>query len=306
MFSLIPCGSRSWRTGRLRLISRTRSIKTSRARHLRRSKLVSSAVSSWQRRDGTDLGDHALGQFEQSYELTQSLYEGLNDHQRRKTAHWATAAAWHMVGADSLRADVQGDYESMSDYLAFHAKGTSKSLYKAIIDVHDGQYASAFHHINKAQTLSYDELQTQFNPGPQLALKTLAKTELLVELQEVIQYKSQPELRDHIAQVWRARFKRSQDDVNTWLKRLQVWTLACEPELDPLRACYIDAAKLCVAQGMDHAAERLLQRVTPSTAPAVSLISRSSLRTSRSVLRARAASSSTQICGFRRSVDRCV
>ena len=41
--------------------------------------------------------DHALGQFEEGYNLAQSLFEGLNDHERRRTAHWVTAAAWHEV-----------------------------------------------------------------------------------------------------------------------------------------------------------------------------------------------------------------
>ena len=41
--------------------------------------------------------DHALGQYERGYELAQSLFEGLNDHERHKTAHWAVASAWHMV-----------------------------------------------------------------------------------------------------------------------------------------------------------------------------------------------------------------
>ena len=157
----------------------------------------------------------------------------------------------------------------MSDYLAFHAKGTSKSLFKALMDVHDGQYASAFHHINKAQSLSYDEVQTQLLAGPETALKTLAKSEVLVELQEVIQYRSQPELRDQIRSTWRTRFKRSQADVNIWLKRLQVWTLACEPLHEEIQECYIDCAKLCEGQGMHRAARRLLEQITPVTTPPV-------------------------------------
>ncbi|KAK4689267.1 hypothetical protein P7C73_g843, partial [Tremellales sp. Uapishka_1] len=192
---------------------------------------------------------HALGEYERGYELAQLHFEGLNDHERRKAAHWVTAAAWHM-----------GDYESMGDYLAFHPKGTSKSLYKAIIDVHDQQYASAFHHISKAQTLGYDEIQAV---GPQVALKSLAKTELLVELQEVIQYKSQPDLRQHILAVWRSRFKRSHADANSWLKRLQVWTLACPPTQLELQDCYLDCAKLCESTRMHAAAQRIISLVTP-------------------------------------------
>ena len=164
----------------------------------------------------------------------------------------------------------------MADYLAFHPKGTSKSLYKAIIDVHDGQYASAFHHIAKAQSLSYDELQAQLGGGPQVALKTLAKTEVLVELQEVIQYKSQPDLREHILGLWKARFKRSHADANSWLKRLQIWKLACPPTTIELQACHLDCAKLCESSGMHEAAAKIIRLVTPEIKPPVSTTLQSS------------------------------
>ncbi|WWD22809.1 hypothetical protein CI109_107303 [Kwoniella shandongensis] len=180
------------------------------------------------------------------------------DYERRNTSHWATAAAWHM-----------GDFEAMSDYLAFHPKGTSKSLYKAIIDVYNGEYASAFHHISKAQSLSYDELQVQLGNGPQTALRSLAKTELLVELQEVIQYKSQPELRDSILTTWKTRFKRSHADPNTWLKRLEIWTLACPATTFQLQNCFLNTAKLCESAGMHEAAQSIIKRITPDVQPPV-------------------------------------
>ncbi|WVQ82636.1 hypothetical protein IAT38_004768 [Cryptococcus sp. DSM 104549] len=183
---------------------------------------------------------HALGAYQQGYELAQNLFEGLNDHERRNTAHWATAAAWHM-----------GDFETMADYLAFHPKGTSKSLYKAIIDVHNEQYASAFHHINKAQSLSYDELQVQLGVGPQ----------------EAIQYKSQPELRGNILNTWKTRFKRSHADANSWLKRLEVWTLACPPTTFQLQSCFLNTAKLCESAGMHQAAQSIITRITPEITP---------------------------------------
>ncbi|KAK8844641.1 hypothetical protein IAR55_006488 [Kwoniella newhampshirensis] len=200
--------------------------------------------------------DHALGEYNKGYELASNLFEGLDDYERRKTAHWVTAAAWHME-----------DFESMSDYLAFHPKGTSKSLYKAIVDIHNGQYASAFHHISKAQSLSYDELQAQLGGGPQTALKSLAKTELLVELQEVIQYKSLPELRDSILSTWKTRFKRSHADANSWLKRLEVWTLACPPTTFQLQNCFLNTAKLCESTGMHEAAKSIIARITPKIQP---------------------------------------
>ena len=159
----------------------------------------------------------------------------------------------------------------MADFNAFHPKGTSKSLYKAIIDVHHGQYASAFHHISKSQSLSYDELQAQLEVGPQIAIKTLAKTECLVELQEVIQYKSQPDMQAQIQSVWKNRFKRSHADANTWLKRLQIWKMACPPTEIGLQRCYLDAAKLCESSGMHEVAQTLLHWVTPETHPPVRL-----------------------------------
>jgi FKBP12-rapamycin complex-associated protein len=202
-----------------------------------------------------------MGQFENGYNLTQSLFEGLNDHERRKTAHWMTAAAWHM-----------GDFDTMADYVAFHPKGTSKSLYKAIIDVHAGDYNSAFNHIAKAKSLSYDELQTQLSVGPSIAIKTLAKTEVLVELEEVINYKTQPDSRQHILNLWRQRFKRSHADANSWMKRLQVWTLACPATTIQLQNCFLDCAKLCESSGMNAAARRIIEWVTPEEHPPVSFL----------------------------------
>ena len=158
----------------------------------------------------------------------------------------------------------QGDYETMADYLAFHPKGTSKALYKAVIDVHHGDIASAFAHIGKGQTLAYDELQAQLSVGPQVALKTLAKTEILVELQEVIKYKSQPDLRSNILSVWKSRFRRSHADANSWMKRLQVWTLAAPPTTIELQYCYVECAKLCESSGMHEAAQRMIEMVTPA------------------------------------------
>ncbi|ODN80500.1 hypothetical protein L202_02731 [Cryptococcus amylolentus CBS 6039] len=199
---------------------------------------------------------HALGDYQKGYELAQNYFEGLNDIERRTSAHWATAAAWHM-----------GDFDTMADYLAFHPKGTSKSLYKAIIDVRNEQYASAFHHINKAQSLSYDELQVKLGVGPQVALKSLAKTEFLVELQEAIQYKSQPELRESILNTWKSRFKRSHADANSWLKRLEIWTLACPPTTFELQSCFLNTAKLCESAGMHEAAQSIIRRTAPEVTP---------------------------------------
>lgn len=158
----------------------------------------------------------------------------------------------------------------MADHLAFHPRGASKSLYKAIIDIHNEQYASAFHHVNKAHSLSYDELQMQLEAGLQVAQKSLAKTEFLVELQEAIKYKSQPELRANILATWKTRFKRSHADANSWLKRLEIWTLACSPKTFELQNCFLNTAKLCESAGMHEAARSIIKRITPDVTPPVS------------------------------------
>ena len=187
---------------------------------------------------------------------------------------------WEHLLQSCKLTNLEGDYETMADYLAFHQSGTSKSLYKAIIDVHHGQYDSAFRHISKAQSLSYDELQTQLDVGPQVALKTLAKTEMLVELQEVIQYRSQPDLRDHLLGVWRERFKRSHADANSWLRRLNVWTLAAPPTANALQHCYLECAKLCESSGMHEAAQKIIGIATPEVTPPVRSVNPHSAHTS--------------------------
>lgn len=151
----------------------------------------------------------------------------------------------------------------MADYLAFHPKGTSKSLYKAIIDVNADSIGAAFQHITKAQAMAYDELQACVSIGLAEAGKTLAKTEYLVELSEVMTYKAQPEQRQAILSNWRNRFKRSHPDTNSWLRRLQIWSLACEPTVWELQVSYLDCAKLCESQGKHEAAQRIIDLVTP-------------------------------------------
>ena len=203
--------------------------------------------------------DHALGEFQSGYELVQNHFESLNDDQRQKTAHWATAAAWH-----------QRDFQAMADYVNFHPRGTSKSSYKAILDINTGNYSSACAHIAKAQTISYDELQTHLGIGPQLSIKSLAKTEVLAELEEVIQYKTQGDSREQILRFWSQRFRRSHANANTWLKRLQVWMLACPPTTVELQSCFLDCAKLCESSGMHATAKRLINLVMPKVNPPVS------------------------------------
>jgi FKBP12-rapamycin complex-associated protein len=157
----------------------------------------------------------------------------------------------------------------MADYLTFHPKGTSKSLYKAIIDVNAEEYRSAVQRISKAQTLAYDEIQSCLSISPSEAGKTLAKTEYLVELSEVMAYKMQPERRQSILAGWRGRFKQSHPDSNSWLRRLQIWSLACEPRVWELQVCYLDCAKLCESQGKHESAQKIIDLVTPDVTPPV-------------------------------------
>ena len=161
-------------------------------------------------------------------------------------------------------AEAQDDFNAMADYVAFHPKGTSKSLYKAIIDIHCGEPVSAYSHIDKAQMLACEERQEQ------LAIETLTKTEVLVELQEAIQYQTWPHLRDRILRCWVSRFKRSHADANTWLKRLRVWMLASEPTNLKLQGCMMDCAKLCEGSGMREAAAMIINWATPEVYPPVS------------------------------------
>jgi FKBP12-rapamycin complex-associated protein len=177
----------------------------------------------------------------------------------------------------------------MADYVAFHPKGTSKSLYKAIIDIHYGEAASAYLHIDKAQKLSCEELQEQ------LAMETLSKTEVLVELQEAIQYKTWPHLRDRILRCWVSRFKRSHADANTWLKRLRVWMLASEPTNPKLQGCMMDCAKLCEGSGMREAAAMIIKWATPEVYPPVGP-GNCSEALKRPALTSRVATSSTHDC----------
>jgi FKBP12-rapamycin complex-associated protein len=116
---------------------------------------------------------------------------------------------------------------------------TNPDVNRAIIDIHNKDYAMAFKRIGKAQRLLYDELHRNSPKDSSLAMESLAKGQFLTELQEVMQYISSPETRHYILHAWRERFKRSSKNPNMWTKRLRIWSMACPNQTKELQHCWL-------------------------------------------------------------------
>jgi FKBP12-rapamycin complex-associated protein len=112
-------------------------------------------------------------------------------------------------------------------------------------------------HVAKAQAEVYDELQARtayldFSASNYAsAITTLAKSQMLVEVEEVIRYKQSdhhPELQKVLADTWQSRLKSSHVDVDSFYKRLLLWSLAAKPE--ELQDGWLYLAKLAHEKGL--------------------------------------------------------
>ncbi|KAI5450344.1 hypothetical protein NCC49_003127 [Naganishia albida] len=182
--------------------------------------------------------------FAEVHSLASEYYDEFSLGQRERIAQWNAVASWAV-----------GDFLSMSHYLTHMKKGSSKILYKAVLEIHHGDHVNALEHITKAKALVYDELWTRtgyhdFSASNYTsAMKTLAKAEMLCEMEEVIRYKEfshKPEIQAQYRDAWLSRIRKAHPNVNSFYKRMMVWSLAADTV--QLRDAWLHLAKLCQEQ----------------------------------------------------------
>ncbi|KAJ9099964.1 hypothetical protein QFC21_003972 [Naganishia friedmannii] len=165
-------------------------------------------------------------------QLANEYYDQFSNSQKTKIAHWNTVASWAV-----------GDFLKM-----------------AVLDIHHGEHSKALHHISKAKAAVYDELRVRtgyhdFSANNYTsAMKTLAKSEMLCELEEVIQY---PRYNCSIATHGKqgmighpTKLKKAHPNVNSFFKRLLVQSLATK-DAGELRDGWLYLAKLCQEEKVD-------------------------------------------------------
>lgn len=121
------------------------------------------------------------------------------------------------------------------------------AFYRAVLEVHRNQYASAQKLIDTARDLLDTEITAMASESYQRAYGAMVYVQMLAELEEVIQYKLVPERRTNIRAMWWQRLQAGQHIAEDWQKILQVHSLVLSPQED--MHTWLKYASLCRKSG---------------------------------------------------------
>lgn len=188
----------------------------------------------------------ALGEWVKLYDTVSKCWTNMSDEEKYKAARLAAAAAWGL-----------NEWDSMKNYVNFLPENTQDgAFYRAVLDIHNGNYGSSKMYIDQARSLLDSELSAVAGESYQRAYGALVNAQLLAELEEVITYKLVVERRESIRQAWWIRLQGGQKLVEDWRKILQVRGLVLTPQED--MATWLKFASLCRKSGAQSQAHRTL------------------------------------------------
>ncbi|KAI0316749.1 atypical/PIKK/FRAP protein kinase [Amylostereum chailletii] len=179
---------------------------------------------------------HALGEWDALSAQVEENWSNASHEDRKEIAPMAAAAAWSL-----------NDWDSMDNYIAtMRTDSADRAFYRAILSVHQNQFAKACTHITKARDLLDPEFTTLVGESYGRSYNTMVRTQMLSELEEIIAYKQhadQPERQATMKKTWMKRLQGCQPEVDVWQRILQVRTLVLSPDDDPIM--WIKFANLC-------------------------------------------------------------
>ncbi|XP_063829680.1 serine/threonine-protein kinase mTOR [Ostrinia nubilalis] len=188
----------------------------------------------------------ALGEWVKLYNTVSKRWTNMTDDDKYKAARLAAAAAWGLK-----------EWDSMAKYVSFLPENTQDgAFYRAVLNIHNGQFDLSKLYIDQARTLLDSELTAVAGESYQRAYGALVNAQLLAELEEVIMYKQVSERRECIRQAWWTRLQGGQKLVEDWRKILQVRSLVLTPHED--MATWLKFASLCRKSGAPRQAHRTL------------------------------------------------
>ncbi|KAL4707884.1 hypothetical protein ACJJTC_010319 [Scirpophaga incertulas] len=188
----------------------------------------------------------ALGEWPKLYNTVSKKWNVMGNDDKFKAARLAAAAAWGL-----------NEWDSMEKYVKFLPTNTQDgAFYRAVLNIHNGQFDLSKQYIDKARTLLDSELTAVAGESYQRAYGALVNAQLLAELEEVITYKLVGERRDCIRQAWWTRLQGGQRLVEDWRRILQVRSLVLTPQDD--MATWLKFASLCRKSGAPRQAHATL------------------------------------------------
>ncbi|VDL54007.1 unnamed protein product [Hymenolepis diminuta] len=145
---------------------------------------------------------------------------------------------------------------------AFSPADHEGGFYRALLALHDGNYAAALDEVAKARSILSANLIPLTTEGYQRTYPDLVDAQLLSEVEEVIQYKLIPERRAVLQDAWHQRLMGCQSVVEDWGRIIQLRRLVLDPK-ENIKSC-LRYAGLCRRSGRLSLSFQVINRMLPS------------------------------------------
>jgi FKBP12-rapamycin complex-associated protein len=193
----------------------------------------------------------ALGEWQRLQALSRDAWNRCSAPQiRAQISPLAAAAALNLHQWDSLDRFIPHMDES----------GVESSFYRAILCIHRGEFAPATAHIDRAVAVLDSSLTALVGESYARAYGTIVKVQQLMELQEVISYRTGgDEKKALIRKTWTQRLQGCQRNVEVWHEILSVRSLVVPPRQDI--ETWLEFSTLCRKSGRLHLSLQVLSNL---------------------------------------------
>eukprot|EP00095_Tigriopus_kingsejongensis_P005635 maker-scaffold420_size176246-snap-gene-0.24 protein:Tk05635 transcript:maker-scaffold420_size176246-snap-gene-0.24-mRNA-1 annotation:"target of rapamycin" len=196
----------------------------------------------------------ALGEWGELHEVANNHWNVVET--REGMARMAASAALGM-----------GDWPSMAKATAILPReGQDGAFYRAILCIHQEQWIEACNFIELTRKLLDTEIAALSSESYQRAYPTMIAIQMLAELDEVIEYKLNPERQPAFREMWWKRLQGVQRVVEDWQRIMHVRSLVISPQTD--QRTWLKYASLCRKSGRLQLSHRTLVTILgtdPST-----------------------------------------
>jgi FKBP12-rapamycin complex-associated protein len=200
----------------------------------------------------------ALGEWEKLASLAAEVWVTAPSERQHEAAPLAAAAAFHLHR-----------FEQLSQYAAALPVDTvDGAWYRAVVTLHGGDVAAARVQAARARQILDHDITALVGEGYKRAYKAVVTAQLLVELDEVAEYRAGDAVTcARLRRMWNERLDGAQRNVDIWQRILAVRSLVVPPASDP--DAWVRFASLCRKAERRHMAVRALSTLLGTTPGAV-------------------------------------
>ncbi|KAK5939777.1 phosphatidylinositol kinase- protein kinase tor1 [Knufia obscura] len=192
---------------------------------------------------------HALGEWRMLSEIAQEHWNNASQDNRRNMSALAAAAAWG-----------RGEWDLMDSYITVMKDSSpDRAFFGAILSIQRNNFVDARKFIGKARDGVNSEITATIGESYNRAYGVVVRTQMLAELEEIIQYKlseNEPRRQRDLRELWNKRLLGCQANVEVWQRMLKVRALVLTPRDNP--EIWIKFANLCRKSERIGLAERSL------------------------------------------------